>query len=382
MKKKEIDVSESYNIIRAGYGDEFLPYAIFMIDKIMEDYFKEEERTDDLLDKIFDTVMNAKHIDEKTEIYKFYNETIQKTDYRFSQSYKIHEETENFIIKGFINIDEVELYNDHAVKWLYEDLVDYRNYGLEKEPIRSCEDKEKQDYWYVEFNETGPDLPSFQGEILTKELLDQFRQIDDDYWKINHGNGLDEFGSPNEQFVGYSKFYFNHVVEGQTTEHGRIDIGTGSFNNKEVWIEIYNEIGISLTEEDFPDDPYIITNDNVSQIVADKYFNSALETFKNIDHYRINNDQSHIKKKDVIDTIKQYKYGIFNILERVGFTIDNSSKLIITDYLEKRFFECFDELTKDNKLETYKKNKEPIRSSENGMEKEEIIYHTTPSRSR
>lgn len=141
MKKKEIDISNYYNTIKAGYGDEFLPFADFWIDKIMEDYFKEEERTDDLLDKIFDTVMNAKHIDEETKIYKFYNETIQKNDYRFSQSYKIHEETENFIIKGIIDIDAVELYNAQAVKWLYEDLVDYRNYGLEKEPIRACEDK-------------------------------------------------------------------------------------------------------------------------------------------------------------------------------------------------------------------------------------------------
>ncbi|WP_454961705.1 helicase-related protein [Eggerthia catenaformis] len=236
------------------------------------------------------------------------------------------------------------------------------DYLKEREEIKQLEktpeDKEKQDYWYVEFNETGPDLPSFQGEILTKELLDQFRQIDDDYWKINHGSGLDEYGSPNEQYVGYSKFYFDHVVDGQTTEHIRIGVGDGCFNNKEAWIEIYNEIGISLTEEDFPANPYIITNDNVSQIVDEKYLKSALETLENIEHYQINNKHTHINKKDVIDTVNQYKYGIFDILARVGFTIDNSSKLIITDYLKKRFFECFDELTKDNKLETYDNWKE------------------------
>ena len=217
------------------------------------------------------------------------------------------------------------------------------------------ETENRSNYWVVEFNETNNELPSFKGKKLTKELLDQFKELDDQYWKINHGSGLNEYGSPNDQYVGYLKFYFDHIVNGQTTEHVRIDVGDGSFNNKEAWIEIYNEIGISLTNEDFPDNPYTITYDNVSQIVGEKYLKSALKALENIEQFRRNNNE-HITKKDVLNTVHQYKYGLFNTLERVGYIINDTSKDIVTDYLFKIFFEHYDELTKNNKLEEIKKN--------------------------
>ena len=60
---------------------------------------------------------------------------------------------------------------------------------------------------------------------LTKELLDEIKELDEKIRVHNKMVGEDEYGEMTDEWVGYSKFYFDHIVDGEVEEHFRMDIG-------------------------------------------------------------------------------------------------------------------------------------------------------------
>ena len=79
------------------------------------------------------------------------------------------------------------------------------------------ENSTEEDYWVVEFNETSSKskyvYQSYKGQQLTKELLEEIKQ-------------LDSWASLSSE-EGYYKFYLDHVIDGKTVEHVRLDVGYG-----------------------------------------------------------------------------------------------------------------------------------------------------------
>lgn len=72
-------------------------------------------------------------------------------------------------------------------------------------------DKPKE-YFRIEFNETNSDenIKSYSNQILTKELLEEIKELDK---KLDNEKG------------GIYKFYFEHIKDGEIVDRGRIDVG-------------------------------------------------------------------------------------------------------------------------------------------------------------
>ena len=87
---------------------------------------------------------------------------------------------------------------------LRRSIVD-RNESFKEESVSETENG--RDYWVVEFNE-GLSLieKEYGGELVTKELLDEIKELDKKIRVHNKTVGEDEYGEMTDKWVGYSKF--------------------------------------------------------------------------------------------------------------------------------------------------------------------------------
>ncbi|KDE71758.1 hypothetical protein FUSO7_09585 [Fusobacterium necrophorum BFTR-2] len=134
-----------------------------------------------------------------------------------------------------------------------ENIAD-RNEPFKEESVSETENG--RDYWIVEFNE-GLSLieKNYAGELVTKELLDEIKELDEKIRVHNKTVGEDEYGEMTDEWVGYSKFYFDHIVEGKVEEHFRMDIGDGNEVNQRDFQYLYEQMNISReTEEQSAED--------------------------------------------------------------------------------------------------------------------------------
>lgn len=121
-----------------------------------------------------------------------------------------------------------------------ENIAD-RNEPFKEEVV--FETEKYKDYWVVEFNE-GLELieKNYAGEVVTKELLDEIKELDEKIRVHNKTVGEDEYGEMTDEWAGYSKFYFDHIVDGKVEEHFRMDIGDGNEVNQRDFQYLYEQI--------------------------------------------------------------------------------------------------------------------------------------------
>lgn len=101
--------------------------------------------------------------------------------------------------------------------------------------------------WLVEFNECGTvkeerdsqgniltefKIPSYEGQELTKGLLETIAELDEKVHRL----------AQTGEAVGYWKFYFDKVVDGEVVSHARFDIGDGQNVNAPYFAEIAKEV--------------------------------------------------------------------------------------------------------------------------------------------
>ena len=109
-----------------------------------------------------------------------------------------------------------------------------------------------RDYWVVEFNEgLGLIEKDYAGELVTKELLDEIKELDEKIRVHNKTVGEDEYGEMTDAWVGYSKFYFDHIVDGKVEEHFRMDIGDGNEVNQRDFQYLYEQIELSKENKEY-----------------------------------------------------------------------------------------------------------------------------------
>ncbi|BDP75377.1 hypothetical protein EfmAA96_31620 (plasmid) [Enterococcus faecium] len=79
-------------------------------------------------------------------------------------------------------------------------------------------------FYRVEFNENDPEkgLKSYGGEIVTLELIDQLKTLDNQY----------------AAEAGYYKFYFEEVKNGEVVDQIRMDLGDGVNSNQPIYLEL------------------------------------------------------------------------------------------------------------------------------------------------
>ncbi len=102
--------------------------------------------------------------------------------------------------------------------------------------------KNINDYWVVEFNEGNNE---YAGRIVDKNLIDEIKRKDQ-FIKDFNNSLLDEYGDLKEEnydkYLGFYKFYFEHIVNGEIKEQLRIDIGDGNLINEKEFDLLYKAI--------------------------------------------------------------------------------------------------------------------------------------------
>lgn len=185
---------------------------------IQEDLYKEQENTK-IEEELFDE-----------DTYTEQNFKEDKQD--------LHREQEILMIQ-----DEREVSYEEAEQ-IYERQaeIEHNAFATGVENNISLNQNNK-DYWVVEFNEgLGLIEKDYAGELVTKELLDEIKELDEKIRVHNKTVGEDEYGEMTDEWVGYSKFYFDHIVDGKVEEHFRMDIGDGNEVNQRDFQYLYEQI--------------------------------------------------------------------------------------------------------------------------------------------
>lgn len=216
--------------------DEFIPN--FLKEELYSIAFEKQldiplDQLDDgiILEGIYDTF----YIKEKEEI--------EGREYYLLESQSRYDDIPNIVVNS-----NKEVIDDDIVNGFEEFKEFYPNKN--KENIGFDLDSHiKDDYWIIEFNE-GSSLieKDYTGQRLTKELLNEIREIDEKIRLHNKTLGEDEYGQMTDEWEGYSKFYFNHIVDGKIVDHYKIDIGDGNEINQRDFEFLYEQIGKSQIE--------------------------------------------------------------------------------------------------------------------------------------
>lgn len=242
--------------------DEFIPN--FLTEELYSIAFEKQldiplDKLDDgiILEGIYDTF----YIKEKEEI--------EGREYYLLESQSRYDDIPNIVVNS-----NKEVIDDDIVNGFEEFKEFYTNKN--KENIGFDLDSHiKDDYWIIEFNE-GSSLieKDYTGQRLTKELLDEIREIDEKIRLHNKTLGEDEYGQMTDKWEGYSKFYFDHIVDGKIVDHYKIDIGDGNEINQRDFEFLYEQIGKSQIElnqtiEENKIDEKIISIDQIEDILFD-----------------------------------------------------------------------------------------------------------------
>lgn len=242
--------------------DEFIPN--FLKEDIYSIAF--EKQLDIPLDQLDDGIIlegihDTFYIKEKEEI--------EGREYYLLESQSRYDDIPNIVVNS-----NKEVIDDDIVNGFEEFKEFYTNKN--KENIGFDLDSHiKDDYWIIEFNE-GSSLieKDYTGQRLTKELLDEIREIDEKIRLHNKTLGEDEYSQMTDEWEGYSKFYFNHIVDGKIVDHHKIDIGDGNEINQRDFEFLYEQIGKSQIElnqtiEENKIDEKIISIDQIEDILFD-----------------------------------------------------------------------------------------------------------------
>lgn len=242
--------------------DEFMPN--FLKEEIYSIAF--EKQLDIPLDQLDDGIIlegihDTFYIKEKEEI--------EEREYYLLESQSRYDDIPNIVVNS-----NKEVIDDDIVNGFEEFKEFYPNKN--KENIGFDLDSHiKDDYWIIEFNE-GSSLieKDYTGQRLTKELLDEIREIDEKIRLHNKTLGEDEYSQMTDEWEGYSKFYFNHIVDGKIVDHYKIDIGDGNEINQRDFEFLYEQIGKSQIElnqtiEENKIDEKIISIDQIEDILFD-----------------------------------------------------------------------------------------------------------------
>ena len=151
---------------------------------------------------------------------------------------QLEKTSENYTDTLHLKWNEISKRIEHLVKeniYLNEqEIKDYTSIYLQKD----LKENENSDYWIIEFAE----LNEYSNKILTKDLLDEIKSLDESILLNNELKGKDKYGDITDEYMGYNKFYFDHIVDGKVIEHFRVDIGDGNISNKDEFEYLYEQI--------------------------------------------------------------------------------------------------------------------------------------------
>ena len=233
---------QGQSVASIGDNGKLIIYDEFIPNFLKEDLYSIafEKQLDIPLDQLDDGIIlegihDTFYIKEKEEI--------EGREYYLLESQSRYDDIPNIIVNS-----NKEVIDDDIVNGFEEFKEFYTNKNKENIDF-DLDSHKKDDYWIIEFNE-GSSLieKDYAGQRLTKELLNEIREIDEKIRLHNKTLGEDEYGQMTDKWEGYSKFYFNHIVDGKIVDHYKIDIGDGNEINQRDFEFLYEQIGKSQIE--------------------------------------------------------------------------------------------------------------------------------------
>lgn len=85
-------------------------------------------------------------------------------------------------------------------------------------------------YIMIEFHEKDTNMPQLDNWIITSELISYLKALDNFF----------------KQKLGYYKFYFYDIENGEKINHFRMDIGDGYQANKEIYDYLEKKVAPSI----------------------------------------------------------------------------------------------------------------------------------------
>ncbi|MDO5714789.1 MAG: conjugal transfer protein, partial [Tissierellia bacterium] len=235
---------QGQSVASIGENGRLVIYDEFMPNFLKEDLYSlaYEKQLDSSLDQLEDGIVLEGIRDT---FYIKDKERLEGKDYYLLESQSRYDDIPNIIVNSSKEVIDDDIVNGFEEFKEFYTSKDKESIGLDQDKLIENE----KDYWIVEFNE-GSNLieKNYAGQRLSKELLDEIREIDE---KIRHHNktlGEDEYRQMTDEWEGYSKFYFDHIVDGKRVDHYRIDIGDGNEVNQRDFQYLYEQIGKSQIE--------------------------------------------------------------------------------------------------------------------------------------
>lgn len=153
-------------------------------------------------------------------------------------------ELHSFIDKGLTQQEKEKeqriekLFLDH-LKTLTEMYHKETKFFIKEKPLNS------QDYWVVEFNEAFPEegVKDYKGKIVTKELVDELKELDE---RVHKSNPVwakeEENGEITLVEIPLFKFYFNHIKNEEVIDYYKVLIGYGNQENEPEFQFLYEQV--------------------------------------------------------------------------------------------------------------------------------------------
>lgn len=119
----------------------------------------------------------------------------------------------------------------------------------------------------------------YTGTIVTKDLLNEIKELDEKISIHNETVGKDKYGQMTDEWLGYSKFYFDHIVDGKVKEHYRVDIGDGNEANEREFAYLYRNTAPSqeIINEVYQNTAYSNKESEIQVSLAEEENEKALE---------------------------------------------------------------------------------------------------------
>ena len=233
---------QGQSVASIGENGRLVIYDDFMPNSLKEDLYSlaYEKQLDLSLEQLEDGIV-LEGIEDTFYIKD--KEEIEGKEYYLLESQSQYDDIPNIIVNS-----DREIIDDDIVNGFEE----FREFYISKDKIDFNQDNlidNEEDYWIVEFNESSSLIEkNYEGQRLTKELLDEIKEVDEKIRLQNKAFEEDKYPQLANEWVGYSKFYFNHIVDGKKVDYYRIDIGDGNEANQRGFDFLYEQIGKNQKE--------------------------------------------------------------------------------------------------------------------------------------
>lgn len=299
-----------------------------------------------------------------------YEEVRSQVEELMQDNYKEFSKALVSIEKGIENEQTLDriydnfMYDDKASTLFDLDNQDYYK-DLNRSNDKSDDLESKKDYWVVEFNEYDSKgiMNDYKGRIVTKDLINELRIVDDRVKAYNETYGIDEFGEITDDYIGYNKCYFDHYVNNEVTQHFRIDIGDGAAANEREFSYLENQSDLSALRSIDPYDELKVDLDPVSYGLYE-YFRGGSSNYISDDIYEVADSMVDVYTSDLEASLPDLRReGYYQrVGDEFGLTGDLDKDIMAAQYLRNVDIinENLDDITRNALVYNLEKNEIPI----------------------